>query len=219
MVRRCRIVIADNQGILRDGLCALLAAVNGLEIAGTASSGADAEQVIDAVKPDLLIVDPSCSATFDTEMITGLKKRRPDLRILVLTFRKDDQQVEAALRAGADGYLLKNDGRVELYSAIDMVNYGQRYLSPAIRERVAGGFVNPQASANARGTRARALTHRELEVIKLIAEGQRTRDIARQLSLSHKTIEKHRTNLMRKLGLRTATAVAAYAIANGYHNP
>lgn len=217
MSRRQRILIADNHGIMRDGLCALLAGTAELEVIGVATTGKELLEAIDADRPDLLIVDFSSSPTIGTDSIASLKKKWPALRILVLTFHREDYLIEAALRAGADGYLLKNDCRAELYSAIAALSLGKSYLSPAIGERVASGHVNTQVSASGRRSAPRTLTNRELEVIKLIAEGQRTREIAQRLSLSHKTIEKHRTNLMRKLGLKTATAVAAFAIANGYH--
>ncbi len=144
-----------------------------------------------------------------------VKRHWPQVRVLVLTFRKEDACIEAALRAGADGYLLKNDNRSELFAAIH--DSGEKpFLSAVIYERIVNGFVNPKGLPGGRRSQSQ-LTQREREVIKLIAAGQRTREIAQQLSLSHKTVEKHRTNLMRKLGLKTATAVAAYAIANGYH--
>ena len=180
---KLRILIADNHGIMRDGL----------------------------------LVDFSRSPTIGTDSIASLKREWPELRILVLTFHREDYLIEAALCAGADGYLLKNDSRAELYSAIKSLSEGKSYLSPAIRGRVVNGHVNAQVSGSGRKSAPRALTPREIEVIKHIAEGQRTREIAQRLSLSHKTIEKHRTNLMRKLGLKTAPAVAAFAIANGYH--
>jgi len=218
MPRNSRILIADNHGIMRDGLCALLAGLDGVEIVGTAANGADTLRAVDETTPDMLIVDFSCCATTGTDLIGQIKKRRPELRILVLTFHKEDYLIEAALRAGADGYVLKNEDRAQLFCAINMLSEGKRYLSVAISERVTSGHVNAQGPGAGRTRPARTLTPREIEVIKLIAAGQRTREIARQLSLSHKTIEKHRASLMRKLGLKTATAVAAFAITNGYHD-
>ena len=218
MPRNSRILVADNPGILRDGLCALLAGASDLEVVGTTANGAETLRAVDDIRPDVLVVDLSCLATRGAEFIAELKKRRPELRILVLTFHKEDYLIEAALRAGADGYLLKNDDRAELFGAISALGQGRRFLSRAISERVTNGQVNAQGPGPGRQPPVRTLTSREIEVIKLIAAGQRTRDIARQLSLSHKTIEKHRTSLMRKLGLKTATAVAAFAISHGYHD-
>jgi DNA-binding NarL/FixJ family response regulator len=132
----------------------------------------------------------------------------------VLTFQRDDVAIESALRAGVDGYLLKSDRRAELLNAMHSVIERRRYISPSIFDRVVNGFVSQRAQA--RHAESDGLSDREREVMRLIAQGLRTREIAVKLSVSHKTVEKHRTNLMRKLGLRTAAAVAAYAITNGY---
>jgi DNA-binding NarL/FixJ family response regulator len=109
---------------------------------------------------------------------------------------------------------LKSDTRLELVNALRSIKEGQRYVSPTIFDRVVSGYVRKHALADQQ--RSDGLTEREREVMKRIAQGRRTREIAHELSLSHKTIEKYRSNLMHKLGLKTATAVAAYAIANGY---
>jgi len=211
----CKILIADDPGIMRDGLCGLLSADPGVQIAGVAAGGNEALRLIEHDVPDLLIIDIGPAATLGAETIAHVKRHWPQVRVLVLTFRKEDACIEAALRAGADGYLLKNDNRSELFAAIH--HTGEKpFLSAIVYERILNGFVNPKESATGRRSPSQ-LTQREREVIRLIASGQRTREIAQQLSLSHKTVEKHRTNLMRKLGLKTATAVAAYAIANGYH--
>ena len=146
--------------------------------------------------------------------------------MLVLTFHTDDQHIHAALSAGADGYVLKDDSRLEMLTAVRAVLNGKSFLSPAICDRVVNGYLgggSGSASVRPTGTQssigADVLSAREREVIKLIAEGYRTREIATFLSLSHKTVEKHRSNLMRKLSLRSAAAVTAYAIANGFVRP
>ena len=215
-MRNCyKILIADDPGIMRDGLCGLLSADPGVQIAGVAAGGNEALRLIEHEVPDLLIIDIGPAATLGAETIAHVKRHWPQVRVLVLTFRKEDACIEAALRAGADGYLLKNDNRSELFAAIHYT--GEKpFLSAVVYERILNGFVNPKESGGGRRSPSH-LTQREREVIRLIASGQRTREIAQHLSLSHKTVEKHRTNLMRKLGLKTATAVAAYAIANGYH--
>lgn len=163
------------------------------------------------------------------EAIAHIKRRNPEQRILVLTFHTDDQHVHAALSAGAEGYLLKDDSRLEMLTGVRAVLNGKSFLSPAICERVVNGYLGGGSGSGSSGSirlagtqssiGAEVLSPREREVIKLIAEGYRTREIATFLSLSHKTVEKHRSNLMRKLGLRSAAAVTAYAIANGFVRP
>ncbi len=213
----CKVLIADDPGIMRDGLCGLLESDGSVEVAGAVASGPQALSQIEESEPDLLIIEIGPSGSAGIETIVAVKRRWPEVRVLVLTFRKEDVCIEAALRAGADGYLLKNDNRAELFTALRALTDGKPYLSPIVYERVVNGFVHTKGQPGSRRSTSPQLTPREREVIRFIAAGQRTREIAQQLSLSHKTVEKHRTNLMRKLGLKTATAVAAYAIANGYH--
>jgi two-component system response regulator NreC len=215
--RTTRILVVDEEGIMRDGLCALLASDDALQIVGTTSSGREAVWAASGVRPDVVVMDFSMSLKTGPEAIGIIKRHWPSARVLVLTFRHADQFIDAALRAGADGYVLKNDRRTELFTAIHSIAAGKNYISPSIFDRVVSGYVKAPDSARHPGATATGiLTKREQEVIALIGQGHRTREIAQLLSLSHKTVEKHRTNLMRKLGLRNATAVAAYASAHGY---
>lgn len=133
--------------------------------------------------------------------------------MLVLSASRDGETIEAARRAGADGYVLRNDRRSELFNAIDTLAQKKHYISTSVLETAAPRRRAPHA----RGTDGVGmLTSREQEVVALIAEGYRTREMAQLLSVSHKTVERHRTNLMRKLGVRSATGVVAYAITHGY---
>ncbi len=218
------IIVADDHGIMRDGLCALINGEPDLKVIGTATNGREAIRAAEALKPDLMMMDMSMPLTNGPEAIAHIKRRNPEQRILVLTFHTDDQHVHAALSAGAEGYLLKDDSRLEMLTGVRAVLNGKSFLSPAICERVVNGYLGGSSgSMRPTGTQssigAEVLSPREREVIKLIAEGYRTREIATFLSLSHKTIEKHRSNLMRKLSLRSAAAVTAYAIANGFVRP
>jgi two-component system, NarL family, response regulator NreC len=136
--------------------------------------------------------------------------------VLVLSQSREGQAIESARRAGADGYVLRNDQRVELFNAIRTLAQKKHYISTSVLEPPAAARP-ARGSPHRRGTDgAGMLTSREQEVVALIAEGYRTREMAQLLSLSHKTVERHRTNLMRKLGVRSATGVVAYAITHGY---
>jgi DNA-binding NarL/FixJ family response regulator len=217
-----KILIADDHGILRDGLRALLAGEPGFEVVGGVSNGHEAIRAAETLRPDLIIMDMSMPLTDGPSAIVHIKRRLPEIRILVLTFHTDEQHINAALRAGADGYVLKDDSRMELLTAIQAVLAGKNFLSPAICNRVVSGYLGADSNGNggnAPESGISSLTSREREVIKLIAEGMRTRQIAQFLSLSPKTVEKHRSNMMRKLRLGNAAAVTAYAIANGFVRP
>ncbi len=214
MPKKTQVLIVDTDSIMRDGLVALLGNEE-CEVIGAASNGVDALRETESRTPDLVIIDLSMTTASDPDTIAKLKKQRPGVHVLVLTFLREESAIDAALRAGADGYLLKSDTRLELITAIRSVAHGKGYISPSICDRVINGYLKTQVDAPRRRASS-TLSQRERQVVRLIAEGYRTREIAQQLSLSHKTIEKHRTNLMRKLGLKTAPAVAAYAIAHGY---
>ena len=212
--RKLQVLLIDEEGLLRDGLCAMIDLEEGFAIAGVIAGSAALHSVSLPTDPDLIVADFGASAVRGLETVAAARSRWPSVPILVLTFQQDDAAIESALRAGVDGYLLKTDRRAELLNAMHSVIDRKRYISPSIFDRVVNGFVSQQAQA--KRADPDGLSEREREVMKLIAQGFRTREIAEKLSVSHKTVEKHRTNLMRKLGLRTAAAVAAYAISNGY---
>jgi DNA-binding NarL/FixJ family response regulator len=201
---------------MRDGLCALLESDATIEVIAVSANRRDAVQGLDTVQPNVIIIDFSTDLKGGPEIIAHLKRRWPEVRVLVLTVRRDEQFIETALRAGADGYVLKSDSRVELFNAVHRIASGKGYISPSALDRMVTAYAKTSDRLPGRPKVPGALTHREQEVIRLIAKGYRTREMAQLMSLSHKTVEKHRTNLMRKLGLRSAAAVAAYAITHGF---
>jgi DNA-binding NarL/FixJ family response regulator len=215
--RQCRLIIVDDHAIMRDGLCAILESEPDVEIVGTARDGKSAIELVNAEEPDIVVIDLSMPRTDGAQAIRVIKRRHPDIRIVVLTFHKEDAHIHAALEAGADAYVLKDDGRADLLAAVRNVRAGHSYLSPAVCERVVSGYLQ----ATERGAEVKeaasweALSAREREVLKLVAEGYKTREIAEYLSLSKKTVEKHRANMMRKLDLHGVSAVTVYAIENG----
>lgn len=207
---RPRVLVIAEGGILRDGLCALLTASGEFELIGAEPTLAAAQRDAASLRATVVLIELTRGTPAGSEAVASLKAMRPELRVLILTSRDEDHVIDAALRLGADGYVLKNDGCAELFAAVRNLAAGRQYVSTAARERIA------RRSSGGDGTLAQAvdLSERERQVMRLIAAGHRTREIAQMLSLSHKTIEKHRTTLMRKLGLRNASAVAAYAISH-----
>lgn len=201
---------------MRDGLCALLESDATIEVIAASANRRDAVQGLDIAQPHVIIIDFSTDLRGGPEIIAHLKRRWPEVRVLVLTVRRDEQFIETALRAGADGYVLKTDGRAELFNAVHRIASGKGYISPSALDRMVTAYAKTSDRLPGRPRPPGALTSREQEVIALIAKGYRTREMAELMSLSHKTVEKHRTNLMRKLGLRSAAAVAAYAITHGF---
>ena len=211
---RQQILLIDEEGLLRDGLCAMISLEEDYAVIGAIAGGPAISSVVLTEVPDVVIIDFGLPGMRDADAVRSIRQRWTSAPVLALTFRKEDEVIEAALRAGVDGYLLKTDNRAEFLAALRTVLAGKRYISPSIINRVVSGYVRKHLQTKQRD--ADGLSERERDVMRRIAQGFRTREIAYQLSLSHKTIEKHRSSLMRKLGLRTATAVAAYAIAHGY---
>lgn len=206
-----KVLLADDHTILREGLRALLDASNGIMVVGEAADGRDAVQKANELSPDVILIDLSMPKMNGTEAIELMRKRNPQLKIIALTVHRTEEYVRATLDAGANGYVLKDDTRTELTSSIHAVMQGKTYLSPSICTQLVNGYLEPHGT-NSTMTSWDALTLREREVIKLIAEGNTNKMIARVLSISVKTVEKHRGNLMKKLGLHSASKITAYAI-------
>lgn len=214
MGNKIQILLIDADSLLRDGVCALLNSEEELQVIGAVGTTADIARVSLSSAPDIAIIDIAVPDATGIEAITAVRIRWPGIRVLVLTFDGDGRLLEEALQAGADGYLLKSDTRQALDTALRSIKEGERYVSPSIFDHVVHGYIRKHTFT--RQHEIDGLSDRERDVMRRIARGQRTREIAHELSLSHKTVEKYRSNLMRKLGLKTATAVAAYAISHGY---
>ena len=209
-----RIFIVEDHTLLRAGLRALLSQDPDLEIVGEADNGRDAIRAISTLSPNLVLMDISMPGMNGIEAMIDIKRRNPETRILVLTIHKTEEYIHASLRAGADGYMLKDASHDELRVAIRSVLNGKTYLSPDISGKVINGYLGTGKDSGLSSSWD-TLTHREREVLKLVAEGHPNKFIANYLCLSIKTVEKHRSNLMKKLDLHNASTITAYAIEKG----
>lgn len=209
------ILIVDDHALMRNGLEAMLESEPGYEVVGVAADGMSAIRAVAELQPDIVMMDLTMPKTSGIEAIVQIKRKYPQIKVIALTFHKEDKYIHATLEAGADAYVLKDDSRAELFGALANVVSGRNYLSPSIVEKVVAGYLSGGDLTTSEPS-WEVLTRREREVIKLIAEGKRTKEIAVYLSLSPKTIEKHRTNLMRKLDLHNVSEVTVYAIRNGF---
>ncbi|MBW1795272.1 MAG: response regulator transcription factor [Deltaproteobacteria bacterium] len=214
MKKLYRIVIAEDHTILREGLRSLLSSNPDFEIVGEAEDGRDAIRCIEKFKPDLVLMDLSMPKMDGLDAITEIKKQSPDTKVLVLTVHKAEEYVFASLKAGADGYLLKDATHAELTLAIESVLAGKPYISPGISEKLVAGYLEGKKPLKAESSWD-SLTQRERQVLKLIAEGYKNKEIAGYLYISVKTVEKHRANLMKKLDLHNASALTAFAMEKG----
>jgi two-component system response regulator NreC len=214
MENRLRIVLVDDHTILREGLRALLSAVPNFEILAEAADGREAVRCVEKLGPDLLLMDLSMPRMSGMDAISEIKKRFPATKIIALTVHKTEEYLMATLQAGVDGYVLKDATHDELVMAIHNVMAGKPYLSPGISGKVIEGYLEGKEGSLSVSSWQK-LSQREREVLKLIAEGYKNKEIAEELCISLKTVEKHRANLMKKLDLHNAAGLTVYAVEKG----
>ncbi|MEE4603843.1 MAG: response regulator transcription factor [Desulfobacteraceae bacterium] len=217
MGNNVRIVLADDHTILREGLRALLSADPDFEIIGEAGDGREAVRCVEKLGPDLLLMDLSMPRMSGMDAISEIKRRYPETKIIALTVHKTEEYLLSTLQAGVDGYVLKDATHEELVMAIHNVMAGKRYLSPGISQKVIEGYLDGKEDSLAASSWQK-LSQREREVLKLIAEGYKNKEIAEDLCISLKTVEKHRANLMKKLDLHNAAVLTVYAVEKGLVN-
>ena len=208
------ILLVEDHTILRDGIKALLSGNPDLVVIGEAGDGREAIQRSQELQPQVILMDLSMPNINGTEAIRAIKQRNPAIKIIVLTVHKSEEYVRASLEAGADGYVLKDDSQQDLLAAFACVQKDRVYLSSGICGKVIDGYLS-RSTSDLPARSWNLLTVRERQVLKLIAEGKKNREIANYLSISLKTVEKHRTNLMKRLDLHSVSALTTFAIDNG----
>jgi RNA polymerase sigma factor (sigma-70 family) len=214
MNTKSKIVLAEDHTILREGLKSLLSSSQDFEVIGEAADGREAIRCVEKLKPDLILIDLSMPRMNGMEAIREIRRISKEVKILVLTVHKSEEYVLATFKAGADGYVLKDATHEELLMAIQSVLKGRNYISPEISEKVLEGYLEGRKRLKSQ-TAWETLTPREREILKLIAEGYKNKEIAEELCISVKTVEKHRSNLMEKLNLHNVQALTAFAIEKG----
>jgi len=205
-----RVLIADDHGVLRAGLRALLKTEEDLQVVDEAADGDTALRLASRLRPDIVLLDLSMPGPGGIEVTRKLKEMLPATRVLILTVHEDETLLREALNAGASGYIIKRAVESELISAIHAVSRGEIYVHPAMTKWLLKG---PAPAAPKRRDPA-ALTAREIEVLRLIAQGHTNSQVAEVLRLSVRTIESHRANLMGKLGLQSRVELVRYAVKN-----
>ncbi len=208
-----RILIADDHGVLRAGLRALLSAEPELEVVDEASSGSEALTLASELQPDLILLDISMPDLGGIEATRRLKEILPNVRVLILTVHEDESLLQEAIQAGASGYIIKRAVESELIDAIRAVLRGDLYIHPAMT-RALLKEMSPSSSSNNNEAPVESLTPRETDVLRLIAQGYTNRQMADMLSISVRTVESHRSNLMGKLDLHSRVELVRYAKEN-----
>jgi DNA-binding NarL/FixJ family response regulator len=210
---RIRIVMVEDHAILREGLKALIEIESDFDMVGDFCRPEESLDGIRDLQPDIVLMDLSLPSRSGIELLAEIPRLSPRTRKLVLTAHDTEEYIRAALNAGADGYVLKDANGAELMLAIRTVSLGQQFLCKAIAGKILSGYLSGDQSSSPAD--AQSITEREREVLTRIALGNSNKVIARELGVSPKTVEKHRSNLMRKLQLHNAAAITMFAIRNG----
>lgn len=208
------IVLADDHQVVRLGMRALLDDVPDFSVVGEAADGVEADRIAERLRPDVLIVDLMMPGINGLEVTRHVSQRVPDTRVIILSMHANESYVLEALRNGASAYVLKESSADDIVHAVREVTAGRRYLSPPLSERAIEIYIR-QSNEEVTLDPYEKLTNREREVLYLAAQGNHATEIADHLSISPRTAEVHRSNMMRKLGLHTRTDLIRYALARG----
>ncbi len=204
-----RVVLADDHTLFRAGIRSLLAELEGIEVIGEAGDGHAALQLIEAQRPDVALLDIGMAGLNGLEVAAHLVAAGAPVRVIILSMHANEEYVLQALRAGAAGYILKDADTVELGLALKAAMRGETYLSPAVSRQVVAGYVQRTGAGDDALAR---LSERQRETLRLIAEGRSTQEIAARLQISAKTVEKHRAQLMERLGIHDVAGLVRFAI-------
>lgn len=203
-----RVVLADDHRLVRAGLRALLDGMTDVEVVAEATDGEEALRAIEAHRPDVALLDIAMPQLTGLAVLQRVRQASPSTRVLLLSMYDNDEYVAEAVRAGAGGYLVKDAAVEELGLALAALQRGDVYLSPAISRKLARAFSGA-------GRASPGLTTRQTEILRLIAQGQSSKEVARTLGLSVKTVETHRTQIMDRLDIRDLAGLVRYAIRTG----
>lgn len=213
-MKRIRVLLADDHRVVREGLQALLEAEGDIEVVGEAQTGRQAVQQTRKLRPDVVVMDIAMPLLNGLEATRRIVKEVPAIRVLILSAYGEDEYIRQAVRLGAAGYLVKQTSAEVLGQAIREIHKGNAFFSPAIADRLHSLSLEAPDRRGALKEKA-GLSSREVEVLQLIAEGKANKQVARELGISIKTVEKHRQHLMSKLDLHDTAGLTRYAIAAG----
>jgi len=210
------VLVADDHGIVREGLRRLLESETDIRVCGEASDGREVLDQVELQRPDVVVLDITMPRLGGLETLERLRAMHPEVKVVLLSVHSDPPFIQSAISLGADGYVLKNGRAVEIVTAIHAVTKGGSYFSPVVAREIVEQLRSPKATTDEPFS---LLSGREREVLHRIAEGLSAKEVASDLNISTKTVEAHRTSLMRKLGVRKATELVRYALRHGLIEP
>jgi two-component system response regulator NreC len=212
---KARVLLVEDHVVVRQGLKALFAGEGDIEVVGEADDGREALRRVSELQPDVVLMDISMPGFNGIEATRQIRQDHPDVKVVILSMHSHEEYVFQVLRAGASGYVLKQSDSSEVLIAIRAALSGGSFLSPPISRAVIDDYVR-RAEARGQGETLDLLTSREREVLQLLAEGLSNQEIAEQLNISVKTVETHRGNMMKKLGVDSKTELVKYALRKGW---
>ncbi|MFJ7796512.1 response regulator [Pseudomonas sp. NPDC096950] len=208
----CNLLLVDDHSLIRAGVRALVLDIPGYAVVGEANDGSQLLEMVEQLSPDIVLLDISMKETGGLEALQRLKRVRPQSKVLILSMHTDPTLIMQALESGAHGYLLKDTTAVELEHALDALRNNERYLSPAIAHTVINQALTRTQKNQAPIPDAHNLTARQLEILRLIVRGKSTREIANGLGLSIKTVETHRSQIMKRLQIYDVAGLVLFAV-------
>ena len=209
-----RLLVADDHEVVRKGLCALLSAQPGWEVAAEASDGREAVEKAKKFKPDVTVLDIGMPYLNGLEAARQILKEVSNTKVLILTMHDSDALIREVLNAGARGYVLKTDAGSDLVNAVDAVRRNKTFFTPKVAQMVLDGYLKRDTKPDEAESPSARLTPRQREIVQLLAEGKSSKEVAVALSLSVKTAETHRANIMRRLNCHSVSELVRYAIRN-----
>jgi DNA-binding NarL/FixJ family response regulator len=210
-----RLILADDHKLVRQGLKRILEEKTNLEIVGEVGDGLELLNLLNRVEPNLIILDVSMPHLRGIEAVPEIRHVHPDVKVLMLTMHKEEEYLYQAISAGADGYLLKEDAEKELFTAIESIQNGKIYISPGLADQSMQNWARLRRGEDDFHI-VEALTVRQREILKLIAEGKSNKEIGDLLCISVRTVERHRANMMSKLNIRKTAELVQYALRKHY---
>jgi two-component system response regulator NreC len=210
------VLVADDHSVVREGVRRLIEGESDIQLCGEAADGREVLEQVETHRPNVVILDITMPRLSGLETLERVRSKHPEVKTILLSVHADPPMIQNAISLGADGYLLKNARSGEILSAIRAVTRGGSYFSPTVAKEIVAQIREPRPATEQPFT---LLSGREREVLHQIAEGLSAKEIAVELSISNKTVEAHRTSLMRKLGVRKATELVRYAVRHGLIEP
>ncbi len=209
-----RIVVADDHAIVREGIRTVLSAVDGLEVVAEAADGEEAIHAVAETEPDLVVLDINMPGVNGLDATRQIRAQYPDVAVLILSMHDNPEYILEAVRAGAQGYILKDAGPAELRRAVELVLSGEDFFSPRVNQQISLA-LRGELEVQQQRAKLDLLTAREREVLARVAQGETSREIAEELGISPRTVETHRESVVRKLRIRSVAGLTRFAMETG----